>query len=454
MGAPGRVVNASAVSWASRTDDIYDVAIGNPPFVRYHDISHADHAAATQLGERMGITFAGVSNLWLLIVLGALSRLRHGGAFAFVAPTESLGGVSAAVLRRWLLNATTQIGIDVFAPQSFPGVLQEVLVISGRRDTLSDNMSTHCAVIDHTNGAAPTQHVLSPTAATWTRYLLTAPQISAFEDAQSLPVVEPLSQHAVFTVAAVTGANSFFTATDRTLSESRLCAWSRPLLSRIRHAPGLIYTDADHTAAASAGLPTHLLDFSAESPDPLSDDAAARYLAHGVEAGVADRYKCRIRRPWFRVPHIAPGTLMLPKRSHHYHRLVVNRFGAVTVDNIYRGYCAPLSPCTAADLAAGFHNSLSLLSAELVGRSYGGGVLELVPSEVARLQIPALPGIGRELARLDATARQQASPQRLIDETDKLLAASRCGLEWDTLRTLAEARSALAGRRLERGRGH
>lgn len=37
--------------------------------------------------------------------------------------------------------------------------------------------------------------------------------------------------------------------------------------------------------------------------------------------------------------------------------------------------------------AASFHNSFTLLWAEIEGRSFGGGVLELVPSEVGRLKV-------------------------------------------------------------------
>src|SRR5215216_2860698 len=34
-GVPGAVQSASTIAWATTTDDYFDVAVGNPPFVRY-----------------------------------------------------------------------------------------------------------------------------------------------------------------------------------------------------------------------------------------------------------------------------------------------------------------------------------------------------------------------------------------------------------------------------------
>ena len=446
----GRVINASAISWATRTNERYDIVVGNPPFVGYHHITPADRADATRLGTLMGITFSGVSNLWLLVALSALGRLRSGGTFAFVAPSESLGGISPAVLRRWLLGHTTDLRIDTFGPGSFPGVLQEVVVVSGRRETAKPGAAACCTVTDHARGGTTTLHTVSPAATTWTRYLLSAPQLAAFEYASSLDDITPLSEHASFSVSAVTGANSFFAVNDKTATQRRLTEWSRPLLARIQHAPGLVYTPTDHDAAVDSDSPTHLLDFSAERADPRDSEAASRYLAVGEQEGIPRRYKCRTRRPWFRVRIVAPGALMLPKRSHHYHRVVVNETDAVTVDTIYRGSLTERSPCTARDIAASFHNSLTLLSAEITGRTYGGGVLELVPSEAAALRLPAIPGLGSELRRLDDIARDHATPQQLVDATDELLTSRIGGLDMDTIRTLREARRFLTQRRLNR----
>ncbi len=141
---------------------------------------------------------------------------------------------------------------------------------------------------------------------------------------------------------------------------------------------------------------------------------------------------------------------MLSKRSHHYPRVVLNEAGIVTTDTIYRGTPQGRLVGHADDLTAAFHNSLTLLSAELEGRSFGGGVLELVPSEVSRLLVPFIPGFGAELDRLDSISRSVGESQDLVDETDRLLTKADVGFNQALMDRLASARSALMQRRLDR----
>ncbi len=71
-------------------------------------------------------------------------------------------------------------------------------------------------------------------------------------------------------------------------------------------------------------------------------------------------------------------------------------------------------------LVAGVHNSLTILSSETEGRTYGGGVLEMVPSEIARLLVP-LVDMQSSLALLDATCRRAGGQ---LDATDTLIHAT------------------------------
>ena len=105
-------------------------------------------------------------------------------------------------------------------------------------------------------------------------------------------------------------------------------------------------------------------------------------------------------------------------------------------------------------MAASFHNSLTILSAEIEGRSFGGGGLELVPSEVARLRILVADELAEDLGRLDAISRS-TDPDKdslLVEETDRRLAKAVDGLDDSVLATLADARRTLLQRRLDRNR--
>ncbi|MHB1846256.1 MAG: Eco57I restriction-modification methylase domain-containing protein [Deltaproteobacteria bacterium] len=450
----GEVHVTSAVTWAAISETAFDAAAGNPPFVRFQFLSSADKVGIEALQRRLGISFTGVSNLWLPVLLGALSRLLVGGAFAFIVPAECFTGISAGIFRKWLIENSTALRFDLFPPGSFPFVLQEVVIMSGRRARPS-NRGARCEILEHASAGTTTsiRHSIPSATQSWTRYLLTTAQLEAFEEASRLPTVWALGDVARFEVAAVTGANDYFSVDEATLEAFELGTWSTPLLPRIRHAPGLRYISSDHALAGARGAKTHLLDFSSDRPDPNKYKRAAAYLRVGVAEGLPARYKCRIRTPWYRVPFIRSGDIMLSKRSHLYPRVVLNDLGVVTTDTIYRGSMVGFCQHRGADLVAAFHNSLTLLSAEVEGRSFGGGVLELVPSEVARLAVPIPQGFGAELDRLDALAREGSlsnNAEALVDETDLLLAKADMGLTSELTDLLRAGRQALARRRLDR----
>jgi len=450
----GRIHTCNFIPWATRSRQEFDVAVGNPPFVRFQFTNATHKREADDLAAMLGVSFRGVSNLWLPVFIGALDRLREGGAFAFIVPAESLTGVSASTVRRWLMANTDELQLDMFPPGSFPGVLQEVVVMSGLRRAEPRVGAGTLRIREHdTAGRASTwSHRVDPDQETWTRFLLSPKQLAALEAAQALPMVRRLSDVAKFEVACVTGANEFFSVDADTMKAQKLEAWGTPMLPRARHARGLIYDQSDHVATQAEGAKAWLLDFSDDRPDPTRRARAARYLAEGERAGLHLRYKTSIREPWYRVPHVRPGRLMLSKRSHRFPRLILNRAEVVTTDTIYRGWMKPGFKRQAPDLVAGFHNSLTLLTAEVEGRSFGGGVLELVPSEISRLLVALPAGFADELPRLHAAAKDMSEfdGEVLIEETDLLLRKYEPGLTDDMAETLHEARGVLLQRRLDR----
>jgi adenine-specific DNA-methyltransferase len=102
-------------------------------------------------------------------------------------------------------------------------------------------------------------------------------------------------------------------------------------------------------------------------------------------------------------------------------------------------------------LAAGFYNSLTLLSAELEGRSYGGGVLKLEPTEAERLLLPPLaPELAGLLPAVDRAIRAR-DVEAAADLVDPVVLTS-LGLSADEIGVLRTARRQLQIRRKNRGR--
>lgn len=460
MPFPTSITNASAIDWAWRSNDWFDVVVGNPPFVRYQFVPDEEVASARKLAGRLGLSFVGVSNLWVPVLTGALARLRAGGLMAIVVPAEIFTGVSAGIVREWLLSNFTALQVDMFEPGSFPGVLQEVIVLSGRRTTAESRLSPGRAVrvtfVERGacgRGGRRRSHIVPVSRENWTKYLLEPEQVEALSEVRRLPGVLSFGKVAKLEVAIVTGANEFFSVSRSEVEEHGLETWIFPLLPRMRHAKGLVFTNEDHKDTVASGAKAWLLHFSENRPDPPEGSAARTYLDHGERQGLHLRYKTSIRTPWYRVPWVWPGTLMMSKRSHRFPRLVYNDAGVVTTDTIYRGCMRREYAGQESALVGGFHNSLTMLTAEIEGRSFGGGVLELVPSEIARLSVPLISSLGRELPRLDSLARECSygggEEERLIEATDELLRQRLAGYK-ELADLMDEARRTLARRRLSR----
>lgn len=454
-----QVINTSALDWAITNEEMFDVAMGNPPFVRFQFVPKGDVWASERLVQRLGLPFRGVANLWIPILLAGVSHLREGGAFAFVVPAEIFTGLSAGDVRTWLLRNVTSLHIDMFDPGSFPGVLQEIVVISGTRACANDmQLFSKTAVVfeEHADGirARRFSHSMDVTSTPWTKFLLTPSELEAFDFAGKLETVKPFGNVAKLEVSIVTGANDFFSVNTHELDEYELSPWAEPLLPRIRHANGLTFTDDDHAATAALGAKAWLLNFDKTRPDPISFGRPSDYLSTGISKGIPNRYKTSIRTPWYRVPSIRAGKLMLSKRSHWYPRLVLNTGGVLTTDTIYRGIMRPTYKGQEASLVASFHNSLTLLSAEIEGRSFGGGVLELVPSEIARLRVPFNISSGKNLPQLDCLVREiradSARQDMLIESTNMMLQSFVKGWTPELVDMLESARRSLMSRRIGR----
>jgi len=452
-GLPGVVRTSNVLDWDQYSSTQFDLALGNPPYVRFQFVSAEDKQHALAIGAKLGITGAAVSNLWIPVFLLALQRLAPGGVFSMILPAEFLTGVSAGRVRSWLLAATVDLSIDLFKPGSFPAVLQEVLILTGRRVGSADEASTTVRFFDHNGGTHQWQHDISAAAKTWTSYLLNPEQEAALTACAGLNGITRLGSEARFTVSTVTGANDFFCVSTPTAEDNNLGQWTLPLLPRTRFARGLAYTAAEHRELAATEAAAWMLTFDAGKPTPTQYDRPNSYLEQGEQAELHERFKCRVRTPWFRVPIVQPGQLLMSKRSNLFPRVIVNQAGVVTTDTIYRGQMLSTSSLKPSDIAAAFHNSLTLLTVETNGRSFGGGVLELVPSEVSSLMIPATTEAGDQLEKLDWVARTDPSPEALVDATDELLPTWIPGLTPDLMGLIKEARQELQQRRLVRSHG-
>ena len=252
----------------------------------------------------------------------------------------------------------------------------------------------------------------------WTRALLDIETRALLDELMEHPEVHAFDQVADVDVGIVTGANKYFLVTDEVVHHHKLDQWAHPMFGRSEHCPGIIYDKRQHLANARSGNPTNFLWFHR---DHNRIDAAARaYIKSGEGQALHTRYKCRVRSPWYTVPSVYATEIGMLKRAHNTPRLILNRLGAYTTDTAYR---IRTHNVLAEKLVGCFVNPLTALSAELEGRHYGGGVLELVPTEIERLAIPLPANLDIDLVGLDKLIRTSPTDQILAQQGRKVLGA-------------------------------
>jgi hypothetical protein len=201
---------------------------------------------------------------------------------------------------------------------------------------------------------------------------------------------------------------------DSTVEQYSLGKWAHPMFGRSYHVKGIVYSDDDHNINKQSGLPTNFLWFQKEKIEELPS-SVRQYLDTGVDQKINIRYKCRTRPAWFTVPSVYATPIGMLKRANNYPRLILNSARAYTTDTAYRIKPFGIKP---ESLVLGFINSLTCLTAELEGRHYGGGVLELVPSEIERLLIPNIEASSAEVTETDLRFRNTSDHLGFLQRQD------------------------------------
>lgn len=407
---------------------MFDAVVGNPPFIRYQYLDNGLQEFSQRIFRFFHLPFTKHTNAWVPFVISSLALLRPGGRLAMVVPSELLHVLHAESLRVFLTRECSRVLI--FDPQElwFEGVLQgAILILAEKKQTsdaifkgvgiistrskafLSDDPEDYFCKAVYTNGETVNGK--------WMPVLLTDSERRVLQNARLNPRIYRFEDIADVAVGIVTGANRFFLVPDSIVSEFGLEEWAYPMFGRSEHVPGVIYDDATVQRNRQLGMPTNFIWFTDERLKdlPLS---VQKYIKTGEAQGIHNRYKCRIREPWYSVPSVYSTSLGMLKRSHNFPRLILNKIQAYTTDTAYR-----VNPkqFDGASLVFSFINSLTALTAELEGRHYGGGVLELVPSEIRKLLVPAQKADEKKVYYLDNLLCKGIAPESLLAKRDSAI---------------------------------
>lgn len=427
----------------------WDGVAGNPPYIRFGNWSSQQRDPALDLMRREGLRPTRLTNAWVPFVVASTALARAGGRVGLVLPAELLQVTYAAQLRDFLLSRFREITLLTFERLVFDGILQEVVLFCGvvgtgpaRIRTVHLRDADALADADLDVESAP---ALLHDDEKWTKYFLDPAAIRLLRALRSSGSLTRLGSVAEVDVGIVTGRNAFFTFTDAQAGELGLRPHCVPLVSRSAQLSGLVYDSDCRASDLAAGQRSWLLNAPREPVDP----ELRAHLRAGEAAGVHRGYKCSIRKPWWATPSLWVPDLFLLRQIHRAPRLTVNAAAATSTDTVHRvRLTARVEP---AALAAAFHNSVTFAFAEIMGRSYGGGVLELEPREAERLPIAPPAYADAELASDVDLLLKANEVEKALDVVDRRVLIDGVGLPAEAVADCRAAWVSLRDRRKRRG---
>ena len=438
----------------------FDAIVGNPPYVRYQAFQGEPRAKAQAAALKAGVRLTGLASSWAAFTVRCAQLVRAGGRLGFVLPAELLSTNYAAPVRRYLTERFASVRLIMFDERVFPGVLAEVVLLLAEGAGPTDRIMVSQARNLRALADPPVTH-WRPTdlEAKWTPALLQTDVAESYAEVLRRDHFTQLDTWGRTDLGMVTGNNRWFCLTPNRASELGL---TEAELQRIsppgsRHLRGLTFTERAWRELADQDRRVHLFK-PREDLEMQLTAAAAAYIAEGEKAKVHDAYKCRMRSPWWKVPRVGAPDLLLTYMNHDTPRLVSNEAGVTYLNSVHGVTLKPEHRELGRDLLPiGVLNSLTLLGAELVGRSYGGGILKVEPKEADLLPVPSpavLHGAARALRALRpqlAKHLRSADLDAAVSLVDRVLLVEHLGMRRAEVKGLRAARDTLFARRVSRG---
>lgn len=399
-----RFVGNSAVEivtsdfFAYESDARFDAIVGNPPFIRYHAFNGAIRERALFTCARAGVKLSKLTSSWAPFVVGCGELLRDGGRMGLVLPAELLHANYARPVLAYLRATFGTVMLITFRKRLFPDLSQDTLVL------LASERGHRCNALLHVD-AVDVEHIALEGLAALGRHIDAGTYLGgvrrvkeSFVDERALAILERLmaaghayrlGDHASVDIGYVTGANEFFHLSGRRARELGISdRYLVPTTYRGSSLSGLSYSLEDWMSGNETGDSGYLFTVPGSRRLPA---AIERYVNFGEERGFAQRFKCRIRKPWYVFSGTTRPAGFLTSMSGGRPTIVANDANVYAANSLHvlhpRG-----ADIDVRAMSLGWLSSVSALSIEIEGHALGGGLLKLEPGEAGRVVVPRIEG--------------------------------------------------------------
>lgn len=437
------------------TDQRFDLVIGNPPFIRYQYYDESLQSLAANIFQKAHLRYSKLTNAWVTFIIGSTLLLKNRGKIAFVVPADILQVTYAKQLRCFLIKTFNQVNIISFEQLVFDDIQQEVVLLLCEKDGSNNHSIDHIDVKDISslqslldNGLHFNAKTVNKDSDKWSYYFLSEEEISFIENLSSAHNSH-IGDYASVEVGITTGANQYFTVPKSIVDFYELNDFAKPMVGRSVQVSSLDFTTKDWLRNVNKGSRAHLLVFKSKK-EIAHHTGAKDYIAVGEADGINNGYKTSIRDDWFVISSIKLSDALFLRRNHLFPRLVLNSARAFTTDTMHRVFFK--SGTNHRAFVASYYNSFSFAHAEIVGRNFGGGVLELMPSEVESIFLPYNEDNAAIFDDIDTMLRKGESIDKILDFTDQKILIEKYGYSIEEVKLGRNIWKKLSSRRLKKRR--
>lgn len=417
------IINTDFHLFCNETDKRFDLVVGNPPYIRYQYFQDKQQNEAVKIFDRAKLKYSKLTNAWVSFVVGSSLLLKENGKIGFVVPAELLQVSYALQLREYLSHFYNKINIISFEKLVFPNIQQEVVLLLCEKNGTLTHLIEHLELKDASDlEKLDINKLKSPTkkidfkSNKWTYYFLEQEEIDFLENIQNEKMLPLISDYSTVEVGITTGANDYFTVSKDVVDSYNLDSFAKPMVGRSVQVNSVIFTKDDWLLNRQSKAKAHLLVFPSKE-NIIEHKGAMAYIQMGEFTQINKGYKTGIRDDWFVIPSIKLSNALFIRRNYLYPRLILNEAAAYTTDTMHRVFMNKNINKQA--FISSFYNSLSFAFSEIVGRSYGGGVLELMPSEAGKIVLPYREENADLIITIDAMMRDNKSIDEILKITNK-----------------------------------
>ncbi|MCY3948888.1 MAG: N-6 DNA methylase [Acidimicrobiaceae bacterium] len=377
--------------------------IGNPPYVRHHDIAPKWKAWLRERSEELGLKASALAGLHVHFLLATAHLAQMGDYGVFVTSSEWLDVGYGHLARELVAGPLGGLSVHIldarapaFADAMTTATVTAFEVGQQQRPVRIRKVASADGLQDLRGGTSIGRERLRSTSR-WSSLLV--PHVSVPSEFVSLGELCRVHR------GTATGANAVWVTDqdDRRLPAEVL----RPTVTKASELFGLesaVLSD-DRALRAVIDLPADLDVF--EGDDRAMVDA---FLCAARSAGVADGYIARHRRPWWSVKLGNPAPILATYMARRPPAFVRNVVGARNLNNVHGLYPVELLPDAAlCRLVSALRDQASMRG----GRAYAGGLVKFEPREMERIMVPPPSWLDSDEPLASLGAKDEAAGDRV-----------------------------------------